>query len=84
VTKELRMAPTSPRVQPVQAKFLTARQLTVLKLMADGLTTTQIAKALGVSFKTAATHRDKIRKRLGVDSTILAVRWAIRERLIEP
>jgi DNA-binding NarL/FixJ family response regulator len=51
--------------------------------MADGLTTKEVAASLGVSFKTAATHRHHILKKLGLHETVLAVRWAIRTGLIE-
>jgi DNA-binding NarL/FixJ family response regulator len=63
---------------------LTKRELEVLHLMADGLTTKAIGAGLGVTFKTAACHRGRILQKLGVDSTVMAVRWAIREGLIKP
>jgi DNA-binding NarL/FixJ family response regulator len=70
--------------QALRPKVLTSRELTVLKLMADGLSTKEISRALGVSFKTAATHRVHILGKLGVHETVSAVRWAIRAGLIEP
>jgi DNA-binding NarL/FixJ family response regulator len=63
---------------------LTSREIEVLKLMADGLTTKQISKALGIAFKTAACHRYRILDKLGVETTVEAVRWAIRGGIIEP
>jgi len=61
---------------------LTARETQVLRLMADGLTTKVIAAQLNITFKTAACHRGRILQKLGVDSTVSAVRWAIREGLV--
>jgi DNA-binding NarL/FixJ family response regulator len=55
----------------------------VLRLMADGLTTRDIAGQLGMRFKTAACHRNRILQKLAVKSTVSAVRWAIRQGLIE-
>ena len=63
---------------------LTKRETEVLRLMGDGLTTKAIGVQLGVTFKTAACHRGRILQKLGVESTVSAVRWAIREGLITP
>ena len=63
---------------------LTKREMEVLRLMGDGLTTKVIGTQLGVTFKTAACHRGRILQKLGVDSTVSAVRWAIREGFIKP
>jgi DNA-binding NarL/FixJ family response regulator len=64
--------------------ILTIRELEVLRLIADGCTTKSIAGRLQITFTTARAYRFSIRKKLAVDSTVLAVRWAIREGLIEP
>jgi DNA-binding NarL/FixJ family response regulator len=61
---------------------LTARELEVLRLMADGLSTREIAAQLTISFKTAACHRYRILQKLGVESTVSAVRWAIRTGIV--
>ena len=62
---------------------LTARETEVLRLLADGMTTKAVAARLGVSFKTAACHRSRILQKLGVDSTVTAVRWAIRQGIVD-
>ncbi len=67
---------------PGQAR-LTPREIDVLRQMAEGLTTKQIAFQLNIRFKTAACHRNRILDKLGVQSTVLAVRWAIRHGLVE-
>lgn len=63
---------------------LTAREVEVLRLMADGLSTKTIAQQLSISFKTAACHRYRILQKLGVESTVSAVRWAIRTGIVAP
>jgi DNA-binding NarL/FixJ family response regulator len=63
---------------------LTKREREVLHLMAEGLTTKAIATQLQIAFKTARHHRTNILTKLGVGTTVAAVRWAIREGLIEP
>ncbi len=63
---------------------LTGREIQVLRLMADGLSTKQVARDLGITFKTAASHRSRILAKLGVHETVSAVRWAIRVGLVKP
>jgi DNA-binding NarL/FixJ family response regulator len=61
---------------------LTSRETEVLRLMAAGLTTKAIANGLGIAFKTAACHRARILQKLDCESTVLAVRWAIRNGVV--
>ncbi|HUB35169.1 MAG TPA: LuxR C-terminal-related transcriptional regulator [Bryobacteraceae bacterium] len=63
---------------------LTARQTEVLLLIADGKTTKQIAKELGISFKTAAAHRANLMQKLDIHDTANLVRHAIRTGILEP
>ena len=63
---------------------LTSRQREVLQLVAQGYSTKGIAKALGVSVKTAEAHRGQIMKTLGIHDVAGLVRFAIREGLITP
>jgi DNA-binding CsgD family transcriptional regulator len=69
---------------PLPGTYLTNREMDVLKLMADGLTSKEIAASLGISFKTVVSHRMHVLDKVGVHETVLAVRWAIRTGLIEP
>jgi two-component system, NarL family, response regulator NreC len=85
VTNSTLQAPTHlPVVYPSGKPILTRREVEVLHLMADGLTTKVIGERLGVTFKTAACHRGRILQKLGVDSTVAAVRWAIRTGIVRP
>jgi len=63
---------------------LTPREIEVLRLLAEGLSTKQTAARLGITFKTAACHRSVILSKLGVHETVSAVRWAIRAGVVEP
>ncbi len=63
---------------------LTKREIQVLRLMAEGLTTKEIAEQLNLRFKTAACHRCRVLQKLNVTSTVTAVRWAIREGIVAP
>jgi DNA-binding NarL/FixJ family response regulator len=63
---------------------LTARQTEVLLLIANGKTTKEIAKELGISFKTAAAHRANLMQKLDIHDTANLVRHAIRAGMLEP
>lgn len=63
---------------------LTRREREVLQLVAEGKSTKQVAGILGVSVKTADTHRTHIMEKLDIHDTATLVRYAIREGLISP
>jgi len=62
---------------------LTAREMDVLKLIAEGNSTKEIAHILGMSVKTAACHRYHLLSKAGVHESIGLLRWAIKRGLIE-
>ncbi len=62
---------------------LSPREREVLQLVAEGKTTKEVAAALGISFKTAETHRANIMAKLDIHETAGLVRYAIRNRLIQ-
>jgi len=63
---------------------LTPREREVLQLIAEGQRTKQIAVRLGISVKTAESHRTQIMKKLDLHETAGLVRYAIRCGLINP
>ena len=63
---------------------LTSREHEVLTLIGDGLTTTEIARRLDISFKTAACHRSRILQKFGVHNSVALLRQAIRSGLLKP
>ena len=63
---------------------LTPRETEVLVLIAEGLTTKEIAHHLGISFKTVVTHRSRIMQKFNVHDVVSVVRYAIQHKLIEP
>ena len=73
----------SAAVRPTKP-LLTSREVQVLRLLADGLSSKDVAARLSISFKTATSHRSNILTKLRVHDTVLAVRWAIRQQIIEP
>ncbi len=62
---------------------LTRREREVLKCIAEGNSTKQVAGMLGITFKTASCHRGRIMDKLGVHNLAGLVRYAIRERMIQ-
>ncbi|MDX6406829.1 MAG: hypothetical protein QOH70_4284 [Blastocatellia bacterium] len=62
---------------------LSSRQTQVLKLIAEGKTTKQIALELGISVKTVETHRSALMKRIGVRDVAGLVRYAVKIDLID-
>ena len=61
---------------------LTERQVQVLRLVAEGHRTRDIANSLGLSVKTVESHRGEIMKRLRVHDVVSLVRYALRVGLI--
>jgi DNA-binding NarL/FixJ family response regulator len=55
----------------------------VLQLLAEGKSNKEIGATLGVTTKTAETHRAQIMTRLDLHSKTELVRYAIRNRIIE-
>src|SRR5205085_7088832 len=55
---------------------LTDRELHVLHLLGGGLSTRQIANELKLSFKTIETHRENIKRKLGLQSAAALVHYA--------
>ena len=58
--------------------LLTPREIEVLRLIGEGHRTKEIAFTLGISVKTAVTHRSNIMEKLGIHEGPRLVRFAIR------
>jgi len=63
---------------------LTARELEVVKLIAEAHTNEQIARELVISPKTVERHRANILEKLGMRDRVELTRYAIRRGLVEP
>jgi len=68
-------APTDP---------LTPRELEIVKLVAEGHTSDEIADTLVISKKTVEHHRSHILEKLGMRDRVELTRYAIRRGLVEP
>lgn len=72
-----------PNVTPPQP-LLSERELQVLKLLADGLRTKEIADNLGIGAKTIETYRARLMEKLKLSSVAELTRYAIREGIVMP
>ncbi|HVO57556.1 MAG TPA: response regulator transcription factor [Dongiaceae bacterium] len=72
-----------PAEKDVPTTRLTPRQREIVQLLAEGKSSKEVAVALGLSVKTAETHRANIMKRLDCHSVSELVRYAIRNGIIE-
>jgi DNA-binding NarL/FixJ family response regulator len=65
-------------------EMLTPRETEVLKLVAEGQTSRQIAETLVISEKTVDRHRTNMLEKLGLHDRVELVRFAIRTGLVAP
>ncbi|NHC23073.1 response regulator transcription factor [Nocardioides sp. IC4_145] len=72
------------RGERVPETVLTAREDQVLKLVAEGASTREIARLLTISPKTVERHRANILAKLGMNDRTQLTRYAIRAGLVEP
>jgi DNA-binding NarL/FixJ family response regulator len=56
----------------------------VLQLIAEGKSTKDVASLLGISVKTAESHRTTLMKKLNIHETASLVRYAVRRGIVQP
>jgi DNA-binding CsgD family transcriptional regulator/tetratricopeptide (TPR) repeat protein len=78
--RDLGARPARPRRNP--AAGLSGREAEVVRLVAQGLSNAQIARRLVISPRTVTTHLQHVYARLGVESRIALVRYAIDHDLL--
>jgi DNA-binding NarL/FixJ family response regulator len=76
--KPRKQDPDAPRSR------LTPRQREIVQLLAEGKSSKEVAVALGLSVKTAETHRANIMRRLDCHSVSELVRYAVRNAIVGP
>jgi DNA-binding NarL/FixJ family response regulator len=79
ITRHLMQPP-----EPTAEDELTHRQIEIVKLIAQGLASKEIAFELGLSSKTVDVHRARIMERLGLNDVASLTRYALRKGLIKP
>ncbi len=64
--------------------ILTEREKEVVRLVADGLSSREIAERLCLSVKTVDTHRANILEKIGAHSSAELIKYAIRQGIVNP
>lgn len=70
--------------QRVVRDRLTAREREVVQLISEGKTNKEIAASLHISINTAEAHRANILNKLDAESFTEVIRYAIRNRIVQP
>ena len=63
---------------------LTPRELELLTYVAEGFSTKEIADKMGISFKTAQTHRANLMRKLDIHEVATLTRYAIHHGMVKP
>jgi DNA-binding NarL/FixJ family response regulator len=63
---------------------LTTRERVVVQLVAKGYSSKKIAKLLNIALRTVDTHRTNIRSKLNLSKSADLVRYAVRNKIVEP
>lgn len=69
--------------EDVPARIISDRERQVLQLVAEGKTTKEVAVMLGISIKTAESHRSNLMEKLDIHETAGLVRYAIKTGIIQ-
>lgn len=69
--------------RPLEKHTLTPREREVIQLLAEGKSTKEVASILGLSVKTAETHRSNIMGKLGLHSVSELVLYAVRNNIVQ-
>ncbi|MBP8810717.1 MAG: response regulator transcription factor [Kofleriaceae bacterium] len=72
------VSPSLPPLPSQPVRSLSAREREVARLVAEGLTSKEIADRLGCAVKTVETHRKQVMDKLGVTSVAALTKWAVR------
>lgn len=75
-------AAKAPLPRTEHLKLLTPREIEVLRLIAEGLSTKEIAAHLDISFKTVVSHRTHLLEKLGIHESATLVRLAVRAGIV--
>jgi len=62
---------------------LTSREREIVQLLAEGKSSKEVAVSLGISVKTAETHRANVMRKLELHSVSELVRYAVRNQIVE-
>jgi DNA-binding NarL/FixJ family response regulator len=78
------LSPEGLRDECGAGKRLTPREREIIQMVAEGKSSKEVAALLEISVKTVEAHRGNIMQKLGYHSVSELVRYAIRNKIIEP
>jgi DNA-binding NarL/FixJ family response regulator len=74
---------TAAQERQAPASVLSAREREIVQLLAEGKSNKEVAAVLGISVKTAETHRNRIMRKLKLYSICDLVHYAVRNEIVE-
>lgn len=74
---------TVKEVPELVSSRLTSREQEIVQLLAEGKSSKEVAVSLGISVKTAETHRANVMRKLELHSVSELVRYAVRNQIVE-
>jgi DNA-binding NarL/FixJ family response regulator len=74
----------TPRRTTARPIAVTVREREVIQLVAEGQSNKEVASTLGISVKTIEAHRANIMRKLHLRSVSDLVRYAIRNKSVQP
>jgi DNA-binding NarL/FixJ family response regulator len=77
------LQPAEPTEEQIIGQRLTAREREIVQLIAEGRSSKEVAEALGITVKTAETHRANLMRKLELHSVSELVHYAIRNQIVE-
>jgi DNA-binding NarL/FixJ family response regulator len=72
-----------PQLKDLAADRLTSREREIVQLLSEGRSSKEVATVLGISVKTADTHRANIMRKLNLHSVSELVLYAVRNQIIQ-
>ena len=72
-----------PSTRKRAGDLLTGREREILQLLAEGRSNKEVARCLAIGVKTVETHRSAIMRKIGANSIVDVVRFAIRNHIVE-
>lgn len=73
-----------PGAESALHESLSDREFQILRMIAEGLSITDIAQRLSLSVKTVSTHKGNIQHKMGLATTADLIRYALANRLVDP
>ena len=83
VIQELRHATSSPSAEQRPHEALSDREYQVLRMIASGLTVSQVAARLSLSVKTVSTYRARVLEKMNMKTTAELMHYGIQHGLVD-